>query len=66
MLPGGQGRGPAEVTGKEIQGRLELMLENTQEQRALSLFTAIGHLEANPLPRSVGQQFLYYLRNVLF
>ena len=50
MLHGGQGRGPAGVTGKGIQGRLELMLEYAHEQRAPSLFAAIGHPGANPSP----------------
>ena len=63
---GGQGRGPAGVTEKGIQGRLELMLEYAHEQRAPSLFAAIGYPGANPSPRSVGKQFFYYLRNVLF
>ena len=53
-------KGPAIMAGKRFQGRLELMLEDVQEQRApwphcccwplWSWSGAIGLCEANPLP----------------
>ena len=59
-----RGKGPAIMVGKRFQGRLELMLEDVQEQRApwpycccwplWSWSGAIGLCEANPLPRIRG------------
>ena len=46
MLPGGRGRGPAGVARMGVLGRLEPMLEKAQEQRQLSLFTAIHHIHS--------------------
>ena len=56
-----RGKGPAIMAGKRFQGRLDLMLEDVQEQRApwphcccwplWSWSGAIGLHEANPLPR---------------
>ena len=51
-MAGGRGKGPAEVVGKWVQRRLELMLEDSQEQGALGFTTAAGHPGTNPPPWS--------------
>ena len=49
-MAGGRGKGPAEVVGKWVQRRLELMLEDSQEQGALGFTTAAGHPGTSPPP----------------
>ena len=49
-MAGGRGKGPAEVVGKWVRRRLELMLEDSQEQGALGFTTAAGHPGTNPPP----------------
>ena len=47
------GKGPAGVAGKRVWGKLELMLEDTQDGRHTSLITATGRPGTHPLLRSL-------------